>query len=715
MPILGALLFYGGLLLAKELVNVSQVVFTQGAPLRWMFPLLLTSLPYIFGMVLPMAAVLGGLMGTQALAQSSELVASQGLGVGSRVLFKPWLILSVLLVGAAGFNAHVLIPAMNRAQASLNQRMTEEAKANFLKPGAPPRVVPSSPDHALWVSPAGAVHVLEASESGIQHLRADQFSWAMESLNGDPSAIILKLSHLTGCIWSPAQDAAIHLNQASQELRFPLPPTGHLLQPTPLRFLSTPDLLSLPTPASRVELAQRVSLPLAAAALLLVGIALGYGHPRFHSGGAILKSLGVILLFYLIYKGLENQVSLGSYPAFYGLMALPLAFLAWGWWMLRGRLRPHRSSTRLGRVRARIRRWGLSMVTQGYAYARHLEPLSELTAHRECSRQVLPIWSRWLWLRNWAGTLGSLLLLYFLAEYANLAGDLAKNSKSFGLFLAYWAWSLPPFLAVALPVSFLLGSIMAMSQAALTQEWNALKAGGVSLVSWIWAARWAWGTVLLLTLVLQAWVAPIAIEKENILYRQILNRSETSRTTTPWLYLGSTGVMWYLDREVRWGFPLKAPGEAPVLLKWTRTAPHAEALPWGGLRMLQGPRSERLFPDRALRDNAFAEETSTPDLFRWQRWAPDPSRASLLWGRLLGWLAGPCLVIALLSFAFPAPRVGRGQALGMALVGGLLYLGLQALFTGAARAGEVPAPWGILAPYLLLAGFGLWRLPKVRT
>jgi lipopolysaccharide export LptBFGC system permease protein LptF len=51
----------------------------------------------------------------------------------------------------------------------------------------------------------------------------------------------------------------------------------------------------------------------------------------------------------------------------------------------------------------------------------------------------------------------------------------------------------------------------------------------------------------------------------------------------------------------------------------------------------------------------------------------------------------------------------------MALVGGLLYLGLQALFTGAARAGEVPAPWGILAPYFLLLGYGLWRLPKVRT
>ena len=58
------------------------------------------------------------------------------------------------------------------------------------------------------------------------------------------------------------------------------------------------------------------------------------------------------------------------------------------------------------------------------------------------------------------------------------------------------------------------------------------------------------------------------------------------------------------------------------------------------------------------------------DLVRWQTWAPDPERAYMLWTRLLGWLAGPCLVLAMLSFAFPGPRQGRGQALGAGLVAG---------------------------------------------
>jgi lipopolysaccharide export LptBFGC system permease protein LptF len=131
--------------------------------------------------------------------------------------------------------------------------------------------------------------------------------------------------------------------------------------------------------------------------------------------------------------------------------------------------------------------------------------------------------------------------------------------------------------------------------------------------------------------------------------------------------------------------------------------------------MVQGPSAERLFPERSLRDTASAEETSTIDLFHWQKWAPDPERAYMLWGRLLGCLAGPCLVLSMLSFAFPGPRQGRGQALGAGLVAGLIFLGLQTLFGGAARASEIPAYWGVLSPILLLVSVSLLRLHRLRT
>ena len=61
------------------------------------------------------------------------------------------------------------------------------------------------------------------------------------------------------------------------------------------------------------------------------------------------------------------------------------------------------------------------------------------------------------------------------------------------------------------------------------------------------------------------------------------------------------------------------------------------------------------------------------------------------------------------------PRQGRGQAIAAGLVSGLVFLGLQTLFGGAAKAAEIPPFWGVLAPLLLLGCFSLVRLHRLRT
>lgn len=131
--------------------------------------------------------------------------------------------------------------------------------------------------------------------------------------------------------------------------------------------------------------------------------------------------------------------------------------------------------------------------------------------------------------------------------------------------------------------------------------------------------------------------------------------------------------------------------------------------------MVQGPSAVSLFPDESLRIAVVPEGAATRDLLRWQRWAPDPERAVLIWERFLGWLAGPVLFFAMAASAFPGVRQGRGWALGSALAAGLAFLGLQALFGGAARAGQLPAIWGVAAPLFLLLSFGLLRLRELRT
>nr|WP_275976044.1 LptF/LptG family permease [Geothrix oryzisoli] len=724
-PFLGALFFYGFLLVSWEMIAISREIFSQGAPLRWMFPLLLLSLPETFSMVLPMAAVLGGLLGTQQMMEGSELVAAQGLGAGRRTWSSPWLIMACGLLFLASVNAHLLVPVSAGLQQTLRHKMSEEAKARFLRPGSPPWHPPGSPDTAFWVAENGQIHLMETTPQGTQHLTASRMTYALENTPSGGAEIMLHLSDLQGVLFQPAGGGSvIHLRQEQQTLRFAIPSGPRLLAPIPLRYESSRSLMQIyRDPAvpeaqrqqSALELSRRLTLPVAGIALLLMGIALGFGHPRFYRGGAVIKSLGVILVYYLLMKYFENMILSGKVESIYPTLILPFLFLGAGWLILTQRLMPHRTHQGLGPRLLRPLGRFLHLGPLHYRWSTAKASILRWIHGQGTRRGIFSHWSTLAWWRNWGLTLGSLLALDLLIEFSNLAGDLSKNNIHLFVFVKYWVWNLPPFLEVAFPISFLLGSMLALSEAALNREWLAIRAGGVSLLQWIWASRFAWGVVVIATFLLQAGLAPLARTQARILYQQILQRPRTSSSTSPWMYLGSTGVLWHLAPDTRWGFPLKAPEEAPILLRWQPGAERSEALAWGGSHLVPGPATQDLFPDRALQTAPSAAEASTLDLAQWQRWAPDPERSYLLWSRLLGWLAGPLLVLAMLSYTFPGPRGGRGQAIGAGLVSGLVFFGLQTLFGGAARASEMPAYWGILAPYLLLCASALLRVYKLRT
>jgi lipopolysaccharide export system permease protein len=732
LPLLGALLFYGGMLMAYEVVGVTKEIFSIGAPFRWVAPLLLLAVPENLGMVLPMAAVLGGLMGTQYLSEGSELVAAQGLGVGMRALIKPWLLLASGLLVLATVNAHILVPWANATQMAAQTKMFEEARTRFLKPGAPPWFPPRSPRNAVWIAPDGQIHLMEVSNDRVQHLVAKTLKWGQTDKAFERSEINLRLEDLRGASFHKADGKITLIQEQEHTYTIDVPPVPRLLQSTHGRFQPTRALLAQDTPEALVELSRRFTLPLASCALLLLGIALGVGHPRFQKGGAVVKSLGVIVLYYLVLKYFENQVLSGKSQQLFpriAIFTLPLVFLVAGFILLTRKLHPHHSNRFSGLAPVQAARHWLQraprasrVVNAVKSTARGLAAFAKRLVPRRWKwlppgKGILAVWTNDLWWRNWGSVMGTFLALSFLIEYASLAGDLMQNHVSSLVFLRYWSWNLPTFLAVVLPLAFLLGGVLSLSDATISREWVALRAGGISFLQWSRSGARAWGAVLVLTFALQAFLAPLAFQRADPLYQQILGRPARSLKTRPsWLNLGSTGVVWFLDGTVRWGFPLKTPGkEVPIMLRWEMQALRAQALPWDGLNLLPGPYTVDLFPDKALRDSTSAEETSTMDLFQWQKWAPDPERATMIWSRLFGFLAGPCLMFAMLPYAFPTPRGGRGQALGYSLVAGLIFMGLQALFTGAAKAGEFPPLWGILCPIFLVLGFGLTQLHRMRT
>lgn len=713
-PFVGALVFYLGLMLAYELMFISRQLFYMGAPFRWVFPMVALSIPDSLSLVLPMAGVLGGLLGTQHMAEGSELVASNGLGIGMRHLVKPWALISIGVVILSLANSNLLVPKVSKWQASLKAHIQEEARNKWLNPGGAPWNPPGAPQSSIWMSTSGQVHLMEVGPDSVQHVVANKVTRMDSPVQSELSDMGLCLEDVNGVIFSKKDGNIIHIKQKTQNLIISSPSAHRPLQPTQLRYESTGFILKNLKPEGWVELGRRITLPIAVAALLLFGIALGIAHPRFPGKGAIPNSLGVILAYYFIQRTIEDLFQSRSIRAPVLLFLVPLIFLGAGFYLLRKKMTPHHSNgpwERLKCIFSKRLSWLILCV-------RRLTPhRPSLMAHhaKRNSSGILQKWSQSLWLKNWAGTLLTFLGLGLLIDFATMAGDLSKNHVSILVFLNYWIWNLSPFLVLVLPIAFLLGSVLAISEACASREWNALKSGGISFVQWFLSAWKVWGLVLAGTLILQVVVAPIANERATLLLRQITKKVKKSSVVSPWLYLGGTGINWYLEGDTRWGFPLEKDPDSSDLLKWKLNTPQAEQTDAQGLRMEPGPKAVDLFPNQALRRFAKAEEASTWALFQWQRWAPSPERATLLWGRFMQWLAGPCLVFAILSLAFPAPRKGRGQALGIGLIAGLLFFAVQTLFSMVAQAGDVPPLWGAMAPLLLAVGIGLMRLRRVRT
>lgn len=578
LPLLGSCVFFGGLLVANDLVQVSRDIFSQGAPIKWLVPLIVLTLPETLALVLPMAAILGGLLGTQQLSEGSEMVASQGLGVGMRALLKAWALLSIGLVLAASVNAHLIVPSVSTRMERVEDQMAEETKTRFLKPGGTPFIPPRNPQTGVWVSPNGEVHLFQVTESDVQHLVAKDLSWQRSEAGGSNPSILLNLINLKGCFYQKHSESVGLLDQESQTLRIDLPTRRQILAPTNVRNLPTTRLLVDRTKACWIEFERRITLPLSTIAFLLLGIALGLGHPRFRKGGALVRSLGAILAYYWLMKLTENMYLAGKGTPF-PLFMPPFIFLIVGILLLNWKLRPHRSSkisfaTINNYLTKTLKRAGHHLLrTLGW-----LPRFSTAQRSRRNASGVLGKWTRRLWWRNWGATIGSLITLDLLIEFARMAGNLSKHDLSYGVFLGYWFWNLPSFLVIAFPLSFLLGGVLTFSDAAVTREWVALKAGGTSLLRWIGSGAKAWIGVLLLTFVVQAVVNPAVMNRADAMTRIIKHKPNRTYQTRPWMNLTSQEVLWFLEKDYRWGFTLKSPGEGPILYRWKRNAATADQL-----------------------------------------------------------------------------------------------------------------------------------------
>jgi lipopolysaccharide export system permease protein len=135
LPLAAGLLFLTQLLLATQVLSQASVLFGAGVGLLDVGRVIFYILPYFIGFVLPVAFLLGVVLGVSRLAADREVVAMGAAGLSPLRLLRVPVVLSLLVAVLGLWLTLVLEPAGMRASRSLMNDIVRKNVSSEIRPG----------------------------------------------------------------------------------------------------------------------------------------------------------------------------------------------------------------------------------------------------------------------------------------------------------------------------------------------------------------------------------------------------------------------------------------------------------------------------------------------------------------------------------------------------------------------------------------------------
>lgn len=494
---LGALLFIFVLFLQKasQLFSILVNSTAQPATVGYLFLLIL---PSTMPLTLPLGALVGTLIALSRMSGDGEVTAMRAAGVPARRLTIPVVCFATLAMALTGACSLWLTPWCN-AEAV---RIVNQIGAAQLTAEIQPRVFDESfPDTALYVGDVipgtpvrwRNVFMMDLSASGQgspgalmqkgEGPRVTISSEAVVRVDKENNRLQLMMKRMSS--YEAAQDPKDYY-------RMSYPEGDQVLEASPRAerkaklFSATPTLELIPEAAgsleARIELHQRLALPLACVLLALTGMPLGVSSRKGGKSGAFVIT---VLFAFLYYMALVTLVSLsreGRIPAEWAVW-LPNAGFAIAAVILLIRLeRPgDRGPAFLAAGWVRFH-WDR---LRGYFSKKGGRPPGlpgGLTRARFfLLPQVVDLYVVSSFLFYFTLMLISFVMLTEIFNFFELLGDTFRNNIAIGELLRYLFFLAPKLIFDAAPISVLVAVLVTFGIMAKNNEIVAMKACGVSL------------------------------------------------------------------------------------------------------------------------------------------------------------------------------------------------------------------------------------------
>jgi LPS export ABC transporter permease LptG/LPS export ABC transporter permease LptF len=747
-----------------QLVRLMSLMVQHAASLKETLTLLFCSLPSVLVFTVPMSMLVGVLIGLGRLSADSEIVALNASGVSLRRLLVP--------IGAIALTATVLTFCITLWLEPSSLRILNSLEDHLLVSQASFAVQPRVFDERF---PHTVLYVEDVAASGTRWrgvFLAESNSSTDSKVTVAKNAIVVADTK-TGKLTLHLDDVSSHEFDAKSPDHYDLSTSAVESTDLPLRQSGAPSnapqalnnrersvraLLSVKGSSShdaRVELQQRIALPIACLVFALLGVPVGVRPRRGGRAAGFVLTILLICGYYLFFVTGVHFAQDGALSPVLGVWTANIATLAVALILLRRIEHIHPEARWLDHFRR----------TLLHQHKTPRESSKTARALRIERRAVQIQHSRVRQYRTWSfplifdlyllGTffywvvlmLASFMVLFDAFTLFDLLGDIAKNHISLGIVVSYFAHLLPMMVYQLLPLAALVATLITLGLLAKNNEITAFKASGVSLFRLALPAILAGVLLSAGMFLLDDTFLPYANQRQDALHDRIKGRPAQT----------------YFQPSHQWIF-----GEHDKIYNYQVFDPDGNL--FGGLNVFELDPStfqvrRRIYADRAswepnldswilekgwvrdfsnssvssftvFRVDSFSELSEPPSYFKrevfqydqmnwWQlrnyirslqKAGFDAAHLSVEWHKKF---AFPLITTIIIFLAIPfSLLVGtRGAVGGIALaVGiGIAYWSIAALFEALGTVGQLPPLLAAWAPDAIFAFAGLYFFLKMPT
>ena len=500
-PFLLALLVFTFILIIPFIIELAEQMIAKGVPIATILQLTVTLLPQALALTIPMALLIGLLVGLGRLSADREFVVMMACGISPYRLLQPLLVFAVLCWGATSWVMLKAMPdgnqafreisteiAMNRAEGEVRPRVFFEDFPNVV---LYVREIPTNGRGWLGVLAADTSNpsapVIFLAKSG--RMVVDREARTIEMVLEDGTRHSTKVEDPGAYEVLKFERTILSLNPESV-----FPRTGPSRGE---RELAVEDLYARAkeleaqgiSPHNPImEIHKKFSVPIACFVFAILGLALGASNRKDGKLAAFVLGIGVIFAYYVIMFTAQALTKGFWIPAWLSMWLPNVVLGAAGVLLLISRARSADQPIRIP-LPAFIARWrtsepadAASATPDGAKPRSNRRRVVIRIPHFEVPRPtLLDIYIAKQYLRVLALTTVGMLGLFYISTFIDKSDKLFKGQVTLGMIAEFLFWSTPEFLSYVIAIAVLLSALVTVGLLTKNSELIVMRACGISL------------------------------------------------------------------------------------------------------------------------------------------------------------------------------------------------------------------------------------------